>query len=217
MALPVGYNIIDFELNISGIDDYDFSKRRKILRDQVIELFLKEPHGRGTGEEASRWVYKVENSIDNRFIYLKRPALLNKGVDFEVHASEKVFFVPTDLKPSRIYTRPKHKSLCFPINAIRSEHKKEYDVLVQLLQLIYFCKDYSDFVNKNKSMLEKNISYNHNESEYIEIDYLTIAQTIKWLFIEQDVTYWNWSGRAKYWKCLSECYPQLQINSEAFQ
>lgn len=36
----------------------------------------------------------------------------------------------------------------------------------------------------------------------------TILYVIKWLFIEQDVTYWNWSGRAMLYRGLSEIWEE---------
>lgn len=32
----------------------------------------------------------------------------------------------------------------------------------------------------------------------------TILKVVKWLFIEQDVTYWNWSGRSMLYSGLRE-------------
>ena len=49
-----------------------------------------------------------------------------------------------------------------------------------------------------------------NEEEYsniyfaIGIEIEGILKIVKWLFLEQDVTYWNYSGRGMLYQCLKD-------------
>ena len=53
------------------------------------------------------------------------------------------------------------------------------------IEQIYYCKDPSNITLQNLT---------NNVIGTIKIE--TILKTIKWLFIEQDITYWSFSGRA---------------------
>jgi hypothetical protein len=61
-----------------------------------------------------------------------------------------------------------------------------YNQLYDILHKVYECHDVC-------------------ESEYSHISFTTglpvdhIVKTIKWLFIEQDIRYWNYSGHAMTW------------------
>ena len=50
----------------------------------VVNYFSKEEAGKGTGDEAARYIYYVENLKDGNRVYLQRPANLHNGFDFLV-------------------------------------------------------------------------------------------------------------------------------------
>jgi hypothetical protein len=58
---------------------------RASIRRQVIMKFIKEEPGTGKAELCSKYIYDVEVTQDGSRIFLKRPASLNKGMDFSVH------------------------------------------------------------------------------------------------------------------------------------
>jgi len=77
----------------------NFEEDRKKIKDEVVDLFKSEKAGQGKGNLATRVVYCVEQTGDE-LIYLKRPAPLNKGFDFEVHLNKKFFFKKQKSRPS---------------------------------------------------------------------------------------------------------------------
>ena len=58
---------------------------RTSIRSQVIIRFLGEEPGTGKKDKCSKYIYEVEATHDGYKVILKRPASLNKGVDFTVH------------------------------------------------------------------------------------------------------------------------------------
>ena len=172
-TLRDGFTHIDLINKINHNFTGNFNRDRKDIRDRVVDLFQSENPGKGKGKLSTRVVYCVEKSADN-IIYLKRPAPLNKGFDFEVHTSGKLFY-------GRIKTRPSHKCIQTILSNLKKDNLTIYNKTQQIIDEIYNCNE------KNIS----SISYTVNK---IEIE--TLLKTIKWLFIEQDVTYWSYSGRA---------------------
>ena len=157
----------------------DFDKDRKELRDNLIDLFKSENAGKGKGDLSTKVVYCVED-VNGEIIYLKRPAPLNKGFDFEVHTKNKLFF-------GRIKTRPSHECIKKILKDLKSQDIKIYDSVQSIINELYNC---------NESNLSS-ITYSINGIS-VEI----LLKCIKWLFIEQDITYWSYSGREMLYKGL---------------
>ena len=157
----------------------NLDKDRKEMRDKIIELFKSENPGKGKGKLSTRVVYCVEE-IDGEIIYLKRPAPLNNGFDFEVHTSKKLFF-------GRIKTRPSHNCIKTILKNLKEENRIVYNKTQQVINELYHCN-------------EKNISSIKYIINGVEIE--TVLKSIKWLFIEQDITYWSYSGREMFYKGL---------------
>ena len=61
--------------------------------------------------------------------------------------------------------------------------------MLKAINEVYFCKDPDDFYSDYSDDLEP---LNNGLSPEL------ILKVIKWLFIEQDIRYWNWSGRKKF-------------------
>lgn len=78
--------IISYTLTISN---------RKQMRDDVIDFFQNEQPGTGTGINASKYIYEVEN-FNQYKIQLCRPANLNKGFDFTVNITG-LYFKKSDI------------------------------------------------------------------------------------------------------------------------
>lgn len=165
------------KLNVGG--------SRRDIRESVIKMFLNEEPGTGSGENCSRYRYDVEELNDGSKIYLKRPAPLNKGVDFEVHV-ENVRF----REKGRIHM-PSHLNIIQDLIDKKEENSHEYKKVMDIINKLYNCK----IVEESEY---RNIKFDIGHS--IEV----ILKSIKWLFIEQDVTYWNWSGRAMLYSKLKE-------------
>ena len=156
---------------------------REDVRKEVIELFLLETPGTGTGELCSKYWYTVE-SISGYSIILKRPVPLNKGFDFTVNV-DGLFF-----KRNRRYTNPSHDDIISACKYVQSENPSRYDVIKTAVSKIYHCQPY-----ERESIA--GITFTDYEGAQHPMEIVLLA--IKWLFIEQDVTYWNWSGRNMLW------------------
>ncbi len=155
---------------------------RNEVRMRVINRFAKEPHGEGTKDFASKHTYNVENLSNGEKIYLTRPANLHNGFDFLICVSGYNFALPGNRK--RNY--PKLGDITADIEAKKNESPAQYQQLFALLQKVHSCQDIQ-------------------EEEYANLNFTSgfpvdmVLKTIKWFFIEQDIRYWNYSGRNKLW------------------
>lgn len=155
------------------------------MRQSLIQTFLNEQPGTGTGDSASRYQYNVEQFL-NYEIYLKRPTQLNKGFDFTVNIRGLFFY------KNRRYSNPSHKDIIDALNACKAKYPNIYPNVALKIQQIYNCEPI--FLTPSGAMFNDYASTEHP----IEI----ILLAIKWLFMEQDCAYWNYSGRAMFYSAL---------------
>lgn len=161
---------------------------RNEVRMRLVEELSKEVPGNGKDDYASRYTYYVEKLLDGRRIFLRRPANLHNGFDFLVCVENTNF---SD-KGKRKRNFPKHDEIVNDLLMKKSESPQQFFQLMKMIEEIYLCrKNYqaSDF---------KCFSFRQG----FPVD--LIALTLKWLFIEQDIRYWNYSGRGMLWTGLSQ-------------
>ncbi len=158
---------------------------RQQIRRSVIEAFLQEEPGNGTGELTSRYQYNVEQ-YDKYAIYLKRPTQLNKGFDFTVNISGLAF------KKERRYSKPSHDDVMNALICCRDKDAGEYEKVAVAINQIFRC-EYADLSKMNAGFYDYK-----QQSHPIQI----ILLAIRWLFIEQDCAYWNYSGRQMLYNAL---------------
>jgi hypothetical protein len=157
----------------------DGSLPRHELRRKVIEQFLLEQPGTGTGYETSKYTYYVEKLKDGNRIYLTRPAYLKKGFDFLIHVEEKVFMTGKDF--------PKHDDIFEDLKKKKKENPELYKRLHEAMCRVWNCED-PEKVLQGLENLEFKTGFS------VEL----ILKTLKWLFIEQDIRDWNYSGRGMF-------------------
>ena len=163
-------------------------RNRADVRKEVIELFLLEEPGTGKGDDCSKYWYTVE-SIKGYSILLKRPVPLNKGFDFTVNI-EGLFF-----KKNRRYNHPSHNDIVSALIHLRDTNPSGYAHVKTALTQIYHCQLYDrESVN--------GLFFFDYENRQHPVEIILLA--IKWLFIEQDMTYWNWSGRNMLWNGIKD-------------
>ena len=160
---------------------------RRIKRHAIIKCFLDEEPGTGNGKNASRYKYYVENYKEYK-IFLKRPTQLNKGFDFTVNI-EGLYF-----KKTRKYSNPSHQDIINALIDCKSNTKNNYNNVKNAIIDIYNCIDV-DF-----SKIRANFHDFAGQEHPIQI----ILLAIKWLFMEQDCAYWNYSGRQMLFNALIE-------------
>jgi hypothetical protein len=159
---------------------------RANIRKQTITAFLDEEPGTGKGELCSRYTYNVEKLESGEMVYLRRPAALNKGVDFEVHV-EGIEFRARGARR----TMPSHNNIVEDLIIKKNESSRKYAKVKKIINKLYECKRVTQAEYRNITFAE---------GHPIE----AILKAIKWLFIEQDVIYWNWSGRNMLYSKLQE-------------
>jgi hypothetical protein len=157
------------------------AKDRTSYRRELINEFLKEMPGSRTS--VTEYFYFVETLQTGNRIYLKRPTSLNKGVDFEVRIENTQFRYGKSGNIISTGNRPSHNDIAEDLRAKKNENPIEFKRLKNLLDKTYNCQPILD---------EEYVSYSFSVGYSVEI----VFKTLKWLFIEQDITYWNRSGRA---------------------
>lgn len=153
------------------------------MRENLTQTFLHENPGTGTGNNASRYHYNVEQFGDYG-IFLKRPTQLNKGFDFTVNI-DGLFF-----KKNRRYSNPSHQDIIDALCDCKNNFPNIYPSVAQQIQLIYDCLP----VNLTPS----GATFCDYAGTKHPIEIILLA--IKWLFMEQDCAYWNYSGRAMFYQ-----------------
>lgn len=159
---------------------------RNEVRKRVLEVLMDEIPGTGAGNLSSKYTYFVEKLSDGNRIYLTRPAFLNKGFDFVVRVEN------TDYGHKGAYKNvPSHKDISADLELKKEENPEMYKKFYELLKKVFECHDISE--EEYKSIhFETGFSAEH------------ILKVIKWLFIEQDIAYWSYSGRNMTWGLVPE-------------
>jgi hypothetical protein len=169
-------------MNIIDLTNHEFSNDRAELRKELINLFLQESPGQGTGDQASKYKYIVKQLNDGKNVFLSRPANLNNGFDFTLNVENINFnegLTNDDGRPKRASTRPTHQNILEDLSAKKSENFSLYSELMEQIDLIFNCQEPT----------KTNLPFSSGHPSDL------ILECLKWLFIEQDVTYWNNSGR----------------------
>lgn len=161
---------------------------RNEVRMRLVEELSKEVPGNGKDKDASRYTYYVENLLDGRRIFLRRPANLHNGFDFLVCVENTNF--SDEGKRKRNF--PKHDEIINDLLMKKSESPQQFFQLMNMIEDIFLCR-------KNYKASDFDC---FSFSQCFSVD--LIALTLKWLFIEQDIRYWNYSGRTMLWQGLSQ-------------
>ena len=164
-------------MNIINLTNHKFSYNRVDFRKELISLFLDETSGTGKGELTSRYRYIVK-IVGKNEIYLQRPAQFNNGFDFTLNVSG-INFNPN----GRSTTRPTHGNIIEDLYSKKGGNENLYNELRVQIDRIYDCQE----------PIRLNFDFG------IGLNSEILLECIKWLFAEQDVTYWNYSGRAMFY------------------
>lgn len=147
------------------------------IRRFVIETFLDELPG--SIEEKQIYTYIVEDCENNKIRLLRR-AWLNKGMDFKVNFENILF--PGRKKRTRT---PSHDHIINDLKLKKEHDETTYELLAEKIRRIYSSEEYEGI---NSALREINLPVGLLTPE-------EVCLTLKWLFIEQDITYWCDSGR----------------------
>lgn len=168
---------------------------RKQIRKKLVKKFLTELPGTETKDSASKHVYEVD-SFENYTIELQRPARINRGFDFTIEVkTEKQNISFKAKRNKKQISTPSHDAVFEILEDYKSKFADKYDNIKQIINKYYNC----DRVDLSKYVLP-NYTDHLGENRPIEI----ILLCLKWMFVEQDITYWNYSGREKLYKELQK-------------
>ena len=166
---------------------------RNEVRMRVIERFASENAGEGRDEyESSKYIYYVETLEDGKRIYLLRPAASSKNFDFLYNGFDFLVCVEnTNCSATGKGKRnfPKPKDFAVDLAKKKQENPAMYEKFHRLLERVYRCHD---IVEKDIDPIHFSFGFS---PEYI-------LKTIKWLFIEQDIRNWSYSGRDLIWEVI---------------
>lgn len=163
---------MNHELELTVRQTGDRNSTRKL----VVQAFLVEEPGGGKGTLTSRCRYNVETLRDGRRVYLTRPAWLKNGFDFLIHLEGTVF--------ANGHDNPSHNDILGDLAAKHGADPQSYRRLHEALRRVHPCEDPENILG-----------------EYADVSFGSglpvgaILKTVKWFFIEQDIRYWNYSGR----------------------
>ncbi|MDC7248461.1 MAG: hypothetical protein PQJ49_00885 [Sphaerochaetaceae bacterium] len=162
----------------------DFSNQgtRNEVRMRVVNFFSNEQPGQGSENAAARYRYYVETLNDGNRVYLVRPANLHYGFDFQIHV-ENMNYAEEGKKRNNM---PKHDNLHFDLLLKKEKDPQMYQKLYSLLKKIYEC---NEITNDEINSISFIVGY--------PVDH--VIKIMKWFFIEQDIRYWNYSGRNMPW------------------
>lgn len=158
---------VDFDLRLNS---------RETLRKKAVEVFLSEKSGywKDGKKHVTRYKYFVEKLKDGRRVFLLRPTYLNKGIDFQVWV-EKM-----DGKEDK---RPSHQDIFKDLKIKQKENQKDIPILNKAIEKVWNCEEPDSVLKEIKPSFSKGF------------DVELLLKILKWLFIEQDITYWNYDGR----------------------
>jgi hypothetical protein len=127
-----------------------------------------------------RYRYYVETCNDGSRVYLTRPTQLNKGVDFQVKLEGFRSY-----KRKRKSERPSHDDVVHDLVKKLKQRPSLKKDLFQAICRVYDCEEPIEAIRRHRKVKRMTAG--------LPID--KILRIVKWLFIEQDVTYWLGTGR----------------------
>lgn len=145
---------------------------RHQIRSKVLRTWEAESPGSG------QYRYNVEQCADGSFIYLLRPANLNKGCDFKILSENFKKWKNGNDKA------PKHDDVLDLLKDVLQEQPHLKEIMIPAIERVYNCEN----INSVFSHYPKLLSSQECKAE-------RTLKLLKWLWIEQDITYWTGEGR----------------------
>lgn len=169
--MPVERTVIEWNLQGSSREEL----RRKVLLKWAEERC-------GSSDAYQRYRYNVEKLSGGGSVYLHRPAFKNKGCDFVVNCEPQI---PRD--DGKGYKNPRHQDLTGELRLLAKHTAGGRQAVLCAAEAVWRCKGAREVLNSLQGRIADPGWVFRAERA------LKVA---KWLFIEQDITDWNTSGRA---------------------
>ena len=131
----------------------------------------------------TRYRYNVEQCADGSRVYLLRPTWLNKGFDFMVNVEG--FRSRTRAARGATREMPSHRDVIQDLLEKIQGDPEATEPWFDAVCAIYDCAEPDVVLPQHRRAAEGTVGLPADQLLYI----------MKWLFIEQDVTYWAQTGR----------------------
>lgn len=156
--------------------------RHEIVR-KVVNIFIDaENQQRGKG---IKFRYPVENLSINKQLFIFRPGGLNKwNFDFKVEVLEDFGL-----------GKGTHDEIILDLQNKKQENPQKFSVLLQAIAALYNCSE-----NDVDRLLGKYPDLQISFQPGAKVDVL--LKIIKWMFIMEDIVYWNYQGRSMLYNAL---------------
>lgn len=145
---------------------------RQQIRSKVLRTWEAETHGSGQHR------YNVEECADGSKIYLLRPASLNKGCDFKISSENYKKWKNGNDKV------PKHDDVLELLSIVLNEDSSLKTDITSAIQRIFNCEN----INNVLADYPRLLLIKECKAE-------RALKLLKWMWIEQDITYWTGEGR----------------------
>ena len=158
--------------------------RHKIVK-KVVNIFIdSENKQRGQGV---KFRYPVENLSTGKQLFIFRPAGLNKwNFDFKVEVTQELGL-----------GRGTHKEIAAAFKDKKKENPRKFGTLLEALTKIYDCSE-----NNVDQVLQSYLDLQTSFQKGVKVDVL--LKVVKWMFIMEDIVYWNYKGRKMLYNALME-------------
>jgi len=148
--------------------------RNEIVR-KVVNTFIKtEYQEKGKGVT---FRYPVEKLPDNRRLFITRPGH-KKNFDFKVEVTEEM-----GLKEGR------HEQVVLDLRMKKQRNPQEFEDFLRAIEEVYHCSE-----NDIDRLLPRYSNLKEASGTGAEVE--VILKILKWLFIMEDIVYWDVEGRA---------------------
>lgn len=144
-----------------------FKNEKQILK-QLLDVFLEE-------EPSKNYIYIVEELEDGRVIYIKRPTK-RFNFDFEIWVEKW---------DGRNDKRPSHDDIIEDLKAKRQENFSAFKKLWRAIERVYQFEEADEVLTSFKLSFKKGLP--------LEM----LLKILKWMFILEDMYYWNYKRRSK--------------------
>ena len=157
---------------------------RSDIVEKVVSIFIKTE--RNQKRPGTTFLYPVETLPDGQ-LFIRRPGGLQKwNFDFKV-------LVPEELGLGR----GTHAEMLAYLRKKKRGKPVKFKVLIQALTGIYNCSQNNvDKVMKKNPVLQTAFKKGAKVEVFLKV--------IKWMFIMEDIVYWNYKGRTKLYEALME-------------
>ena len=158
--------------------------RHEIVK-KVVNIFIDaESRQRGHGV---KFRYPVENLSIDKKLFIFRPAGLNKwNFDFKVEVLEDFGL-----------GKGTHKEIVSDFHNKKQENPQKFTKLLKALTSLYNCSE-----NNVDRVLENYPDLQTPFQMGAKVDVL--LKVVKWMFIMEDIVYWNYKGRTMLYNAIME-------------